>query len=216
MMADARLASLLDRTALFVEAIGLHVERLTPAEGARPLLAFQAGVLSLEHGGAALELCQTGFLPSAITLMRPQFECLVRGAWLVHAASETWVEKLSAPLNIQSAKRADEAPMLAEMLRHLEAAPDSPTALVAQLKEYRDVTWKAMNSYNHGGMHPLSRVLTGYPEQLIYDALRNANAVMALATQLVSIATGDRDNMSPVRKLHAEYADCLPILGRKA
>jgi hypothetical protein len=71
---------------------------------------------------------------------------------------------------------------------------------------------EAMNSYNHGGIHPLSRMLTGYPPQLTYDVVRNSNAVMALATQLVSIATGDLSRIAPVRKLHVTYADCLPFL----
>ena len=36
-----------------------------------------------------------------------------------------------------------------------DALPSSK-GTVAQLKEYREVAWKAMNSYNHGDMHPLS------------------------------------------------------------
>lgn len=211
-MKNERLDSLLDRTAEFVKAIHAHVATLSPAEDARAEIAFQAGVLSLEHGTAALALIEQTLLSSAFTLMRPQYECLVRGVWLVHAATETWVEKLAEPLSVQSAKRANEGPMLAEMLRELEAAQDSPKAIVAQLKEFRDVAWKAMSSYNHGGIHPLSRVLAGYPPKLIYDAVRNSNAVMALATQLVSITTGAPDNMAPARRLHVTYADCLPLL----
>jgi hypothetical protein len=144
--------------------------------------------------------------------MRPQYECLVRGIWLLHAASDSWVAKLGKPLSAQSAKRADDAPMLAEMLRQLDAAPNSPKPLIAQLTGYRDAAWKAMNSFNHGGIHPMARVLSGYPPQLTYHALRNSNAVTALATQLVSIVTGDTDNMAPVRELHLIYADCLPLV----
>lgn len=211
-MSDERLTLLLNRTAIFVEAVHAHVATLTSAESVRAQVAFQAGLLSLEHGTAALTLIDQRFLSSAYTLMRPQYECLVRGVWLVHAASDAWVDKLSEPLTVESAKRANEGPMLAEMLRELDAAPNSPKPVVAQLKEYRDVAWKAMSSYNHGGLHPLSRVLTGYPQQLTYDVVRNSNAVMALAMQLVSIATGDPNSMAPVRDLHVKYADCLPLL----
>lgn len=130
----------------------------------------------------------------------------------MHAASDTWVEKLGEPLTSESAKRANEGPMLAEMLKGLEKSKNAPAPIVAQLKEYRDVTWKALNSYAHGGLHPLSRTLAGYPSQLTYDVVRNSNAVVALATQLVSILSGDPRNMEPVRQLHIEYSDCLPIL----
>lgn len=158
-------------------------------------------------------LIEHRLFPTAYTLMRPQYECLVRGVWLLHAASEAWVEKLAEPLTLESAKRANEGPMLAEMLKELALSPNSPTPIVNQLKQYRDTAWKAMNSYAHGGLHPLSRVLTGYPAQLTYDVVRNSNAIMALATQLTSILSGDPRNMEPVRRFHMEFADCLPMLG---
>jgi hypothetical protein len=136
----------------------------------------------------------------------------VRGIWLLHAASNAWVEKLSEPLNLENAKRANEGPILAEMLSQLETCQGAPRSLVEQLKQYRDATWKAMNSYAHGRLHPLSRTLTGYPTQLTFDVVRNLNAVTALATQLASILSGDPKNMEPVRQFHTAFADCLPTL----
>lgn len=166
----------------------------------------------MEHAAGALILISHGFYPSAFTLMRPQYESLVRGIWLLYAASDTWVEKLSEPLTVESAKRANEGLMLAEMLKELEKSSTAPGPIVEQLKQYRDVTWKAMNSYAHGGLHPLSRTLAGYPVQLTYDVVRNSNAIVALATQLIAILTGDSRNMKHVRRFHVEYSDCLPIL----
>lgn len=129
----------------------------------------------------------------------------------MHAASETWIKKLSEPLTVESAKRANEGPMLAEMLKQLESSEYAPTQLVDQLKAYRDVAWKGMNSYAHGGLHPLSRVLTGYPAELTYNMVRNSNAVVCLTAQLVSILSDDRQAMEPVRRLHTDFADCIPI-----
>jgi len=122
-MTDEQLSSLLDSTAELVKAVHAHVATLSPAVTARAWIAFQAGLLSLEHGTAAFALIQQKFLPSAFTLMRPQYECLVRGVWLFHAASETWVAKLGEPLSVQSGKRANEGPMLAEMLKELMPRP---------------------------------------------------------------------------------------------
>lgn len=50
-----------------------------------------------------------------------------------------------------------------------------------------------------------------YPAQLTYDVVRNSNAIVALATQLIAILTGDPRNMEHVRRFHVEYSDCLPI-----
>ena len=211
-VSEERLITLLGRTAQFHEAVHAHIGNLVPAEGTRYLTAFRAVLLSLEHASGAYVLIGQGLFPSAYVLLRPQYECLVRGIWLLYAASDAWVEKLSEPLTLENAKRANEGPMLAEMLKQLESNPSSPAPIVEQLKQYRDVTWRALSSYSHGGLHPLSRTLTGYPAQLTYDAVRNSNAVLALTTQLASILSGDPINMAPVRRFHIEFADCLPIL----
>lgn len=102
--------------------------------------------------------------------------------------------------------------MVAEMLKQLGASPDAPAQIVVQLKEYRDVAWKALNSFNHGGIHPLSRNITGYSPKLVYDCLRNSNAVLALTTQLLAIMTGDPASMGFVRRIHVDFADCLPLV----
>ena len=85
------LNALLRRTGEFHDAVHAHVGSLVPAQGARYLVAFQAGILSLEHATGALVLASNGLFPSAYTLMRPQYESLVRGVWLLHVASENWV-----------------------------------------------------------------------------------------------------------------------------
>ncbi|MBI2728723.1 MAG: hypothetical protein HYX42_20985 [Polaromonas sp.] len=211
-MDGERLTALLATTEAFQKAVHAHVSNLIPVEGQRCLVAFQAGHLSLQHATGALVLIGKGLFPSAYSLMRPQYESLVRGIWLLHAASDTWIEKLGEPLTLENAKRANEGPMLADMLKELERSSSAPGPIVEQLKEFRDVTWKALNSYAHGGLHPLSRTLAGYPSQLTYDVVRNSNAVVALAAQLLSILSGDPRNMEPVRRFHNEYRGCLPIL----
>ena len=165
-MNDEKLKALLKRSGGYQADMHKFASGLIPADGKRYLVAFQAGLLSLEHAAGALVLIGQGFYPSAITLMRVQFESLVRGIWLLHTASDTWVDKLSEPLTMESAKRANEGLMLAEMLKELEKSSTAPAPIVEQLKQYRDVSWKAMNSYVHGGLHPLSRTLAGYPAQL--------------------------------------------------
>lgn len=211
-MTEEKLHKLLDRTAQFHTAVQRHVQSLLPAPDQRFVIAFQSGLLSLEHAVSALVLFDQGLFSSAIALTRPQFESLVRGIWLLHTASDNWVTKLSEPLTTESAKRANEGEGLAEMLKQLEANPAAPAGIVAQLREYKEVTWKAMNSYAHGGLHPLSRKITGYPTQLIYDVIRNSNAVVALTAQLQSILTGMPENMGPIRQVHKDFVDVLPII----
>lgn len=207
-----QLERLIDRSLAFHQEVHDHIDTLEPVGEPRADIAFDSGYLALEHGTAALQLIEAGWTGSAFALMRPQFESLVRGIWLAHAASDLWVTKLSQPLTLAAQQQANEGPMMAEMLKQLDAQPDAPKHIVGQLKEYRDVTWKVLNSFSHGGIHPLSKNVSGYPPKLIYDALRNSNAVMSLTTQLLVIMTGDESNMVPVRRFHMEFADCLPII----
>lgn len=65
-----------------------HLSSLVPCLGVRFELAFDCGLLSLEHADATTLLISTGLVSSAIALKRTQFECLVRGMWLAYAATD--------------------------------------------------------------------------------------------------------------------------------
>ncbi|WP_428993345.1 DUF6988 family protein [Stenotrophomonas maltophilia] len=65
--------------------------------------------MSLEHALAVQSLIAT--LPqSAISLVRPQYEALVRATWACHAATDTDIEKLLAPLTLESQQAAKRLP----------------------------------------------------------------------------------------------------------
>ncbi|CAN7213479.1 hypothetical protein LJR296_000574 [Cupriavidus necator] len=210
-MTEEKLRAAIDRTAQLHEAVAAHAASLIPFPEKRFVVSFQAGLLSLDHARGALMLIGNGLGTSALSLLRPQYESLVRGIWLLHAATDNWVDKLSEPLTVESARRANEGPMLAEMLKQLDAS-EAPAQLVEQLRQFKDVSWKALSSYTHGGIHPLARTLTGFPVQLAIDAMRNSNALVCIAAQLTAILTGDpQRNMPAVRRLHVDFADCIPI-----
>lgn len=206
------LDKLLGRTTELHAAAMNHVSELSPYDDNRFVVAFQSGLLAVEHATSALLLNLQGFPTSACTLMRPQFEAHLRGVWLMYAAKESWVSKLSEPLTEASARRTNKLPMPAAMFEDLKQCPEAPQPVVQQLAEYSEVTWRALSSFTHGGLHPLSRVASGFPLQLVFDTQRNSNAVFALSTQLLSILSGDPSAMEPVRRLHVEFADCLPII----
>lgn len=210
-MNEQKFEALLERTAQFHGAVATHISGIALAPGGRYEVAFNACMLSIEHAAGALILISHGIIAPGFSLYRPQFESLVRGIWLLHAASDNWVAKLSAPLTLENANKGNEALMLADMLKQLENS-SAPKHLVDQLTQYRDVTWKALNSYAHGGRHPISRSVAGYPRQLVRDALLNSNALVSLAAQLAAILSNDPQNMYPVRELHTEFVDCIPIV----
>lgn len=211
MMDADQLSKVMDRTRQLHRAVAELTSEASPIAEDRFVLAFQAGVVSVEHAiGAHLLLTHTVFAPG-FSLYRPQFETLVRGVWLLHAASDGWVEKLLQPLTLDSAKRANQMPLLAEMLRQLDKS-DAPGHLVQQLTQFREVLWKDLSSFTHGGIHPMSRTIEGYPPEIVIGAICNSNALVTIAAQLISIVTSDPPTAEPVRQLVDDFADCIPLI----
>jgi hypothetical protein len=209
---EQEFAGFLERNGQFHERVAEHLSRLVPFPEQRYDLALKSALLSIEHSAAAFVLIANQFYAPGFTLLRTQFETLVRGIWFMYAASDIWIEKLSRPLTAETAEVGKDALMVADMLKGLRSAESAPRALLDQLEACRDAIWKALNSYNHGGFHPLARFQTGYPPQLSYDVLRKSNALTALASQLAAIVTGNPQNMMSVRTLHTDFADCIPII----
>jgi hypothetical protein len=107
--------------------------------------------VSLEYANSFKILLARNNFTSAISFLRLQFECLVRGMWILYAASEIQVIKLKAELNETSQKRANNLPMLSEMINQLEKK--APKNAIDPILEFKEYSWKPLSSYIHGGLH---------------------------------------------------------------
>jgi hypothetical protein len=125
-MTEKEFTTFLDRNGQFHQRVAGHLAQLTAYPERRFDLALKSVLLSAEHGAGAFVLVSGGRHVSGYTLLRPQFETLVRGIWLMHAASDTWIEKLSRPLNNETAEAAKDTLMVAEMLKGLRKSETAP------------------------------------------------------------------------------------------
>lgn len=89
---------------------------------------------------------------------------------------------------------------------------DAPAHILIQLNDFRGINNSSFNSFTHSGLIALVSNELGYEPKLIYDALRNSNAVAAINMQMLSILTGYEKAMEPIRKMHHRFVDCLPII----
>jgi hypothetical protein len=80
------------------------------------------------------------------------------------------------------------------------------------LAHFKDVSWHAMNSFVHGGIHPLRRASEGFPLQLVEQILRNSNGLTTMTGMTLANLTGDKHIARPISRLQPEFADCLPAL----
>lgn len=176
--------------------------------------AFGMCFVALEHGTALRALMALGLPTSAVSLMRLQFEALTRAMWLIYVASDHAIDKLLAPLTVESEQKAKNLPSASEMIEQIgkRVGQGAPAIAHQMLVQFKDVSWHAMNSFVHGGIHPLRRSAEGFPVHLALQVLRNANALATMTGMALAILTGDEAIAEPMSKIQPEFADCLPEL----
>ena len=164
--------------------------------------------LALEHWHSARALLRAGLLPSALVVHRAQFEALTRSIWLVYAASDNDVSKLSAILSLESEQSAKNMPQIAEMMLDLEKK--APTQAYGALSRFKDNSWKALNSYAHAGIHPIRRRDEGYPPRLLHDALRNVNGLAVVTCMQAVVLSGQQPLQRTLLEMADKYSACIP------
>lgn len=178
--------------------------------------SFRMCCVSLEHWLGLRVLISAGCKTSAVSLMRLQFEALTRAMWLLYAASDQAITKLSAPLTLESEHSAKNLPGLNQMIEAIGKCVGSsaPAGAHEMLCRFRDVQLKALNSFVHGGIHSLRRHVDGFPSSLIMQILRSSNALATMGGMTLAVLSGDRLVAKSMGGIQFEFQDCLPELLR--
>lgn len=213
----SELSTLLERSAEFLEALMGRIASAENFGGAntRHEAAIAAAEVALEHGVSLNALFELGMGNSAVALLRLEYEALLRSAWILYAATEAQVKKVSAPLTRESADAAKNLPNAQEMVEALERemkADPGLAGLVAPLRELRDAAWKPMNAFVHCGIHPLARARDGFPEALAVNVIKLSNGLTHFAARLLSRFTDDRGVMRDVEEAYRHFKDVMPMV----
>lgn len=198
----------------------LHEALLHVLDGAefdpspRGQAAFGMCSVAIEHGLSLRALMAMRLPTSAVSLMRLQFEALTRAMWLQYAANDLAIEKLTAPLTPESELAAKNLPLAREMIDQIgkRVGPSAPAAAHQMLMRFEDVSRHAMNSFVHGGIHPLRRQADGFPVHLALQILRNSNGLLTMTAMTLAVLTWDEAVAKPMSKIQPAFADCLPDL----
>jgi hypothetical protein len=170
-------------------------------------IALASLLLSLEHVSVLRSAFAVAAPNSAASLLRLQFETIVRAAWLLFAATPEQIAKLDGALDSESQKLAEKLPRLHDMLAAV--ARDAPKGLATPLVEFNVYHRQPLNSFVHGGIHALRRRQGGFPTELAIQLITMSNGLLHLAHRvLADIGGGVR--MNDVTNLHLQFSDCLP------
>jgi len=214
-------ARLLERSDAFMEHLTSLLQRVPSLrDDARGLAGRRAAHLALEHGAAVRILFGAGAPNAACALLRSQYEAALRGAWALYAASIEKVDKLNRPLDLdseQAAKNLDGPERMLDALKARAGLNQQLLGLVIPLVEIRENQWKAMNSFVHGGIHPLQRT-EGFPLQLAAQVVRNSNGISHIACRLVMrLATQlDATLVVQMERAYVGFEDCVPMTATAA
>lgn len=200
------------RTSLLSETNKIpHIDDFNHREIATLILAD----ISSEHGHAVHLLAKEGCNISASSLLRLQFESLIRAQWIYWVAKDDIVERFYKPLTQQNASQAEKRiPTINIILKDLDDAAREgivPERAVAMMREFKELTMKPANSYVHTGMHAFSRKKDGFPEPLIIQILQNSNGLEALNAMLLSTVLNSADMIQKVLALQYLYIESLPM-----
>lgn len=204
------LATTLERSDLLHAAIGTLNEVPSVGEPRRSELVAASCLVAREHANSLRVLMTVGADTSAISLLRLQYESVTRAMWLTWAATDVWLEKLGAKLSAEAEHAAGTLPLQSAMLKQLEDKAPKPAYVM--LISFQDAQMKTLNSFVHGGLHPLARIQDGYPEPLLINVVQCSNALSTMGAMLAAIWTNDPSTIEAVKDIQFKFRDCLPEL----
>ncbi len=131
--------------------------------------------LSLDHHESVALLIRAKNTGSAFALLRPQLEIVFRAHWVIGCAAATQINQLYQ----------DDFFKFPQM-KQMASCIDTAFASDRFFMDWKQNSWKRLNSFAHPGHTALSRRFNGreckpnYSESEIFEALRASNAYLIL------------------------------------
>lgn len=97
-----------------------------------------------------------------------------------------------------------------DMLKDLEQK--GPAGAARIFLRFRDRLGDGLNSFLHSGIHPLQRSVTGYPELLLVDLIKNSNALSLLGILVIAELGDNLEVAGCMVELNQRFSDILPAL----
>jgi hypothetical protein len=160
--------------------------------------------LSLDHHRAIILLMKNELYGSAMALVRPVFEEMIRAHWVAD-------EKCASNAQVDQVAENDDFkfPNMNDMTKAVDQAYSDPTSEKPPtfFQQTKKDAWNAINSYTHSGLLQLARQFSGdrveakYPEQDLISGLNTSTASILLLGCLVATRTGQHPEADEIEKL---------------
>ena len=166
-------------------------------------------VTSMQFGASVRVLCAEGLLLGAATVLRSQFEAVVRSVWALYRATDGQIGKLSVELSAEAQQAGKTLPSVYEMMNELEKFPQLANLLIS-LKEFKESSWMPLNSFTHSGIHAVHWTKNEPSPKVLGSVFRASNGMNLLAFMHLGILTGQPTVQSEMIAVTASFSSCLP------
>ena len=203
-------SKILDVSAELHDDLGLLWAAIDPPRSKRGIAVTAYCSIVREHVLSQLHLLALGHSVTAMTLVRPSFEALVRAIWCLDGASDAWVDQFLSPPGPERdpGDETIKGPAVESMLEAIQRR--HPAFVHGALAGLKDTTWRPMHSYVHGGVRPVLQSLLGCPEAQCCAVVVNANGFAMFSTNVLIMAAGGPSGR--LSELQRRFATCLPPL----
>lgn len=168
----------------------------------RSLMAIGCFDIALEHQASFAILHSYKHYGSALALLRPLAESLVRGLWLLQCATEK-------DLNIFQEDNDDRAFGFAKLIRDIETNIQTPSGV---LSAFKTASWSTLCSFTHTGFRQVSRRHSpgkageNYSEAELAKTLGVAAALGLMAGGLIIYMSGKHELLQSFFERMSAYA----------
>ncbi len=175
-------------------------------------LAYRMCLVVIEQAAGLRLLAATGLVTAAASLMRVQFETLLRAVWMMSAAGLDAPDQLAALLRPGGESEASGLPGVDEILQEIRAKGDThaPPAIIKTLDEIRVVSWHTVNSFVHGGISERLIYAQLEHEELAPTLIRHANLALGAAAKTMALLRKNDEGVRKIDELSTMFSDCLP------
>ena len=182
-----------DLNDMLSDSVKLHIQ-LSPYvslgledSGDRSRASQALASVAFEHAAGVIELMTAGKYTSAVGLLRLQYEALVRSNWVYFSASDGVILRLLSSDALSG--RSEDHTKLGRMLDDMDDL--APASLMTSLREFREYSWKPLNSFVHAGARSVAWRDSGFPGWLLAQTICSSNGLLVFTCVHLASLAGD-------------------------
>lgn len=163
--------------------------------------------ISFEHAIAVNTLFSSSLFISASTLLRVQFESIVRAYWLLFIATNKQILKLEFKWTFEEQLEKDSYPTVSRMINELdEANLQHLKHIISMFLEFKKYHLTHLNSFIHSGKQAFVRSALGFDIDFIKILIKQSNNLSALVAQIIFEHSNQKQL---IHKLHGKHTECF-------